>query len=146
MRRLIVGFALAGGLIVGCDDNLVRGPTDKDINQITREDADLPVTATEVAPDNSAVNQRDRDSEAKTPLDQSNTQADIDITAKIRQRVVDLPGLSVNARNVKIVTADGKVTLRGPVAHADERTAIEKIAKDVAGAEKVESQLEIVEK
>ena len=92
--------------------------------------------------DNTAVNERDRDANAKTPIDQNENQSDIDITAGIRQRVVDTQ-MSVNAQNVKIITQNGKVTLRGPVATADEKKQVEDFAKEVAGADKVESQLEV---
>ena len=65
--------------------------------------------------DNTEVNVRDRSDAVKTPIDQNENQKDIDITANIRKRVVDTK-MSVNAQNVKIITQDGKVTLRGPVA------------------------------
>jgi len=92
--------------------------------------------------DNTAVNERDRESAAKTPIDQNENQADIDITANIRKRVVDTK-MSVDAQNVKIITQNGQVTLRGPVKTADEKKQIEDIAHDVAGADKVVSQLEV---
>jgi hypothetical protein len=93
-------------------------------------------------PDNTAVNARDRDANVKTPIDQNENQPDIDVTAKIRQRVVDTK-MSVDAQNVKIITQDGKVTLRGPVKTADEKKQIEDIAREVAGASNVDSQLEV---
>ncbi len=95
-----------------------------------------------IAPDNTGVNERDRSSTAKTPIDQNENQSDIDITAGIRKQVVDTQ-MSVDAQNVKIITQDGKVTLRGPVANADEKKRIEDIAHKVAGADKVDSQLEV---
>lgn len=92
--------------------------------------------------DNTAKNARDRDGDLKTPIDQNENQPDIDITAKIRQRVVDTK-MSINAQNVKIITQDGKVTLRGPVKTEEEKTRIEEFAREVAGADKVASQLEV---
>ena len=92
--------------------------------------------------DNSSVNVRDRDSTAKTPLDQNENQKDISITADIRKRVVDTK-MSTNAQNVKIITQNGMVTLRGPVKSADEKKRVEDFARTVAGADKVDSQLEI---
>jgi len=92
--------------------------------------------------DNTAVNTRDREATTTTPIDQNENQADIDITANIRKRVVDT-NMSVNAHNVKIVTQDGKVTLRGPVKSDDEKKQVEEIANSVAGADKVDSQLEV---
>ena len=98
-----------------------------------------------VDPTNTGVNTRDRDNTGKTPLDQNENKTDIDITAKIRQQVVDTK-MSVDAQNVKIITQDGTVTLRGPVATAEEKQRIEAMAKDVAGAEKVDNQLEVTNK
>ena len=92
--------------------------------------------------DNTDVNERDRNATVKTPLDQNENKKDIEITANIRKRVVDTK-LSVNAQNVKIITQDGKVTLRGPVKSAEEKKQIEDIAHAVAGADKVDSQLEV---
>ena len=51
--------------------------------------------------------------------------------------------MSLNAQNVKIITEEGSVTLRGPVATADEKQKIEMIAHKVAGEKNVNSQLEI---
>lgn len=92
--------------------------------------------------DNSSINQRDKAESAKTPMDQYENQNDVDITAKIRRQVVDTK-MSTNAQNVKIMTQNGKVTLRGPVGSADERTQIEKIARSVAGEKNVDNKLDI---
>lgn len=94
-----------------------------------------------VGADNTAKNVRDRQDSAKTPIDQNENQTDISMTANIRSRVMDAK-LSVNAQNVKIITQDGRVTLRGPVNSAAEKNRIEEIAKSVAG-DKVDSQLEL---
>jgi hyperosmotically inducible periplasmic protein len=96
------------------------------------------------APDNAAVNVRDRDQGNLTPLDQGNSESDIKTTADIRQSVTREDGLSVNARNVKIITQNGRVTLRGPVASLAEKERIETLAKSVVGDDKVDSQLEVV--
>ena len=92
--------------------------------------------------DNTEVNVRDRSEAAKTPIDQNENQKDIDITANIRKRVVDTK-MSVNAQNVKIITQDGKVTLRGPVKSEEEKSQIEKMAHEVAGPANVDNQLEV---
>lgn len=94
------------------------------------------------APTNTGVNVRDRDSSAKTSFDQNENQADINVTANIRKRLVDTK-MSVNAQNVKIVTQNGKVTLRGPVETDDEKQRIEELATAVAGRGNVENQLEV---
>lgn len=94
---------------------------------------------------NTGINARDRDTAAKTPLDQNENQSDINITAGIRKKVV-AEKMSVDAHNVKIITQDGNVTLRGPVRTAEEKEKIEEIARGVAGAEKVASELEVVDR
>lgn len=137
--------------ICGCEQSIPEvHTTNKPIPTQNAETA-TPATAPDGTPastephpaDNSAVNARDRDPAAKTPIDQNENEADIKITADIRKRVLEQPDFSVNARNVKIITADGKVTLRGPVATAAERDTINKIAHEIAGQDKVDSQLEI---
>ena len=97
-----------------------------------------PVAAT----DKTDVNVRDRDHATKTPLDQNENKADVKMTADIRKRVVDTK-MSTAAHNVKIITQDGKVTLRGPVQSAEEKQQIEEIAVEVAGADNVDNQLEV---
>ncbi len=102
-----------------------------------------PMTTSEPADRaNTGVNVRDRDSTTKTPLDQNENQTDINITADIRKQVVDTK-MSVAAQNVKIITQDGMVTLRGPVDTEQEKQRIDAIAKKVAGENKVDNQLEI---
>jgi len=100
-------------------------------------------TTKPVKPDNTAVNKRDRDASALTPMDQSESPSDLKITQEIRQAVMKDGSLSFSAKNVKIITIAGKVTLRGPVKNAAERTAIESAATKVAGAGRVDSHLEV---
>ncbi len=93
--------------------------------------------------DNTAANARDRSGDTATPTDQSESPADRDVTRKIRQALVADDALSTNAKNVKIVTADGTVTLRGPVATEQERARVAAAATQVAGAGRVQNQLEV---
>ena len=93
--------------------------------------------------DNTGKNERDRSSETKTPVDQSNTPEDLKITQAIRQAVVKDKSLTMTAKNVKIITAGGQVTLRGPVNSVEVKTKIEKLAKTAAGEAKVDNQLEV---
>lgn len=95
------------------------------------------------AADNTAKNERDSSGETKTSGDQSESPEDIKITAAIRRAVVADASLSMTAKNVKIITADGMVTLRGPVNSAEEKAAIAKLAKSAAGAAKIDNQLEV---
>ena len=92
--------------------------------------------------DSSSINQRDQGGSTKTSMDQNESQKDIDITADIRRQLVDTK-MSINAQNIKIITQDGKVTLRGPVTTGDEKLQIEAIARKVAGDTKVDSQLDV---
>ena len=94
-------------------------------------------------PDNTRVNERDRDSEALTPLDQKENTSDREITQRIRKAVMADDALSSTAKNVKIITRDGQVTLRGPVKSAQERSTVERAATTVAGPQRVTNQLEI---
>jgi len=92
--------------------------------------------------DNTAVNARD-DNSSKTPLDQGQSSTDVSVTADIRKAIVNKSTMSINGRNVKIITENGQVTLRGPVDSQAEKDAIDKIAKDRAGEDKVDNYLEI---
>lgn len=102
------------------------------------------VAADEKKPvDNTGKNERDSSGETKTPTDQSESPEDLKITQAIRQAVVKEESLSITAKNVKIITAGGQVTLRGPVNTAEEKAKIEAIAKSAASAATVDNQLEI---
>ena len=103
----------------------------------------LTAVAQETKPDNSAKNERDRSGETKTSGDQSNSSQDIKTTAAIRRAIVKDDSLTMTAKNVKIITAGGVVTLRGPVKSAEEKTKIEQIATSAAGGAKIDNQLEI---
>ena len=93
--------------------------------------------------DNSAKNERDRDQKTLTPGDQGGTPEEIKLTQAIRQAVVKDKSLTLTAKNIKIITTGGKVTLRGPVNTAEEKTKINDLAKAAAGQVPVDNQLEI---
>ena len=94
-------------------------------------------------PDNTARNKQDRTATAQTADQQSNAKADIDVTRRIRQAIVDDKSLSTNAHNVKIITRAGKVTLKGPVQTDAEKRAVEAKAAEVAGAGNVTSEVSV---
>ena len=104
---------------------------------------DKQVSQTAVEPDNSGKNVRDRDEKSKTAGDQSENEADRTITQNIRAAITADDSLSTYGKNVKIITNDGTVTLRGPVKSDKEKADIEAKAKQVAGVKKVDNQLEI---
>ena len=93
--------------------------------------------------DDTGVNQRDRAPGAVTPMDQSNTDRDLEVTRQIRQGITSDDSLSTEARNVKIVTDGGVVVLRGPVETAQEKAAIVAIATRTPGVTRVDDQLEV---
>lgn len=143
-------LVLTAAFACGCDRSTVpvhpaNPPASSPTPEVSHPATTGPTTdsTTTDSVDNSAVNQRDRDPAAKTPIDQNETPADIKITADIRKQVLEQPDFSVNARNVKIITADGRVTLRGPVTTEAEKQTIEKIAADIAGKDQVDSHLEV---
>ena len=125
MKSLVV-LLFAAFMIVGCSKS-----EDKQVSQ------------TAVEPNNSGKNVRDRDDQSKTAGDQSESEADRTITQNIRDAVTADDSLSINGKNVKIITNDGTVTLRGPVKNDKEKADIEAKAKQVAGVKKVDNQLEI---
>ena len=95
------------------------------------------------AADNTAKNERDASGDTKTSGDQSESPEDIKTTAAIRRAIIADDSLTMTATNVKIITADGKVTLRGPVKTAAEKAKIAELAKKNAGKAKIDNQLEV---
>ena len=138
MKTALLSSVAALFLLAGCDNNGTNNNTGAPGTTDTTKEKP-------VAPDNTGRNTRDSDSSTAppTPIDQSNESRDIDITAEIRRAVVDDSAMSTNAKNVKIVTQDGVVTLRGVVDSQAEKDAIEAKAKAVAGVTSVDNQLEV---
>jgi hyperosmotically inducible periplasmic protein len=93
--------------------------------------------------DNTTVNQRDRNPNEPTADQQKNTPSDRDITKQIRQAIVKDKSLSTYAHNVKVITQNGQVTLKGPVRSDEEKRAIEAKATEIVGENKVTSELDI---
>jgi hyperosmotically inducible periplasmic protein len=94
-------------------------------------------------PDNSGINRRDRSESAKTPENQGSDQGDVELTRQIRKEITQDDSLSTLAHNVKIVTEKGKVTLRGPVNSQNEKEKIGQKAQQIAGADKVQNELDV---
>jgi hyperosmotically inducible protein len=95
------------------------------------------------APDNSKTNQGDASKDAVTAEQQKTNQADRNTTRQIRSAIWKDKSLSTYAHNIKIITQDGKVTLKGPVRTEEEKAGIAAQAAAVAGAENVSNQLEV---
>ena len=85
----------------------------------------------------------DRDGKELTPFDQGSSINDTEITAQIRREIIAVKDMSVNAQNVKIITLNGHVTLRGLVNSAEEKRLIAQIAGRMVRAEHVDCQLEV---
>jgi hyperosmotically inducible periplasmic protein len=98
-----------------------------------------PTNTSQTAPDNTKVNKTDQLSADK----QKNDKNDLAITRDIRRALVADKTLSTYAHNVKVITANGEVTLKGPVRSEDERKAVEAKAIDVAGHGRVANELTI---
>ena len=91
------------------------------------------------APDNSNQNK----SHSETADSQSNSKMDRHTTAKIRKAIVDEKDLSTYAHNVKIITVNGEVTLKGPVQTDEEKQKVASIASSVVSADKVVNDLTV---
>lgn len=94
------------------------------------------------APDNSARN-KDHNTTATADQQPAN-KSDTEITREIRRSIVADKSLSTYAHNVKVITQNGAVTLKGPVNSDDEKqTVASKAAQVVGGPDKVTNQLTV---
>lgn len=94
------------------------------------------------ARDNTGVNVRDRGDATLTAEDQGGSEMDRTLTQEIRKAIVADDSLSTNAKNVKVITNDGVVTLRGPVANEQEKNKVAAKVNGVAGVKRLDNQLE----
>jgi hyperosmotically inducible periplasmic protein len=130
MNRTITACSMCLCMMIACD-------RPKDDATTTRNEA------LGVEPDNAKRNERDRDDNAPTPMDQGNNQRDLEITREIRRQLIAQPNFSVNAQNVKIISQDGNLTLRGPVETAEEKATIERLARAQSGVSNLVSEIEV---
>jgi hyperosmotically inducible periplasmic protein len=129
-----ITFVLLATLVLfGCSKD--SGDKNSSDNQVSQ--------STQVPPDNTGRNVRDRDDANKTPADQAENEADRTITQSVRKALTSDDSLSTNGKNVKVITSDGNVTLRGPVKSDKEKSEIESKAKQIAGVKNVDNQLEV---
>jgi hyperosmotically inducible protein len=95
-------------------------------------------------PDNTAVNKRDRNPGEATADQQKTNAADRTLTAKIRKAVIADKSLSTYAHNVKIISQNGTVTLKGPVHSDDEvKSIVAKATEEAGGPDKVVNQMSV---
>jgi osmotically-inducible protein OsmY len=102
------------------------------------------IGAAQTRSDNTATNKADRSATAVTADEQSNRKADLETTRKIRHAIVTDKSLSAYAHNVKIVTTEGKVTLRGPVRTEAEKETVQAKAAEIAGATNIVNDVSVV--
>jgi hyperosmotically inducible protein len=93
--------------------------------------------------DNTNMNQRDRIQNEPTPDQQQNNRSDLEITQQVRKAIEADKGFSTYANNVKVITQNGQVTLKGPVRSEEEKHAVEAEAAEVAGEGKVTRALTV---
>jgi len=94
-------------------------------------------------PDNTGVNARDRSDGGLTATDQGASDSDREISRSVRNAIMGRDDLSTTAKNIKIITREGKVTLRGPVNSEVEQKAMAEIAQGISGVTSVDNQLEV---
>lgn len=102
-----------------------------------------PATQNAPASDNTKMNQRDRNPNEPTADQQQNNRSDRDITQQVRKAIEADKTFSTYAHNVKVITQNGQVTLKGPVRSEEEKRAVEAKAAEVAGDGKVTSELTV---
>jgi osmotically-inducible protein OsmY len=102
---------------------------------------------TKAAPDNTKANKGDTSAQSVTAdKAMKNNLSDRQVEAHIRRDVVKDKSLSTYAHNVKIVSANGKVTLKGPVRSEEEKQKVEQYAKKYAADQNVTNELTVTPK
>jgi osmotically-inducible protein OsmY len=95
-------------------------------------------------PDNTKVNQRDRNADQPTADQKKNDRSDRMLTKNIRKSIMADKSLSIYAHNVKIISQNGTVTLKGPVKSDEEKKAVIAKAVEVVGSpDKVTDQISV---
>lgn len=156
IRTALFAGLLLGGLAVA----VAQQPSDQSAppqsapqtDQQTAPQADQQPAAQNASPadntpaDNTKLNERDRNANEPTADRQKDNRSDRDITQQVRKAIVKDKSLSTYAHNVKVITQNGMVTLKGPVRSEEEKKAIEAKAAEVAGQDKVTNQLDVKSK
>ncbi len=131
MKRILIPL-FASILIAYSSQGQQATPTPRD-----------PVASDSTEADNTKRNSSEQNKNINTAEKQSNSKDDLALTQKIRQAVIKDGSLSMNAKNVKIIAQDGKITLKGPVDSLQEKDTIGTKAGQIAGKDKVDNQLEV---
>jgi hyperosmotically inducible protein len=131
MKKILIPL-FASVLIAYSSQGQQATPTPRDPNASDATEAD-----------NTKRNSSEQNKNTETAEKQSNSKDDLALTQKIRQAVMKEGSLSMNAKNVKIIAQDGRITLKGPVDSQQEKDTIAAKAGEIAGKDKVENQLEV---
>lgn len=118
------------------DGTKMQDPIPADGTKMNQPDPSVPA-------DNTKTNQRDRNANEPTADQQKNNRSDRELTQQIRRAIVKDKSLSMYAHNVKIIAQNGVVILKGPVRSDDEKRTVEAKAAEIAGQDKVTSQLDV---
>jgi len=92
---------------------------------------------------NTRINKRDRNQTQPTADQQKENMSDRDLARAIRHSLVEDKTLSSKPHNVEVIAQNGTVTLKGPVASEPEKQAVEERAAQIAGPDKVTSELQV---
>jgi osmotically-inducible protein OsmY len=142
MRKIVwMLLILSLGLAVACSNTTTEPantPSDSDSRGLSE-----PARPAGTDADNTARNAENSAVGDTATAAQGESKADVEMTAAIRKAIVDDKSLSVNAHNVKVMTTNGVVTLRGPVKSEEEKRTVEAKAKQVAGVAQVNNLLEV---
>jgi hyperosmotically inducible protein len=130
--------------VASTDATLTNGvtPTSRSLDSATRVYSDTN-SASPKLPDNSGINVRDRATDALTASSQGGSAVDRELTRQIRRAITSNDQLSTLAKNIKIITQDGRITLRGPVKDDNEKKIISDLVAGLATSDKVDNQLEV---
>ena len=71
-----------------------------------------------------------------------NNESDLKITQEIRQALMK-DEFSMDAKNIKVISRNGAVTLRGPVETAAELEKISALVKAMPGIKSIDNQLQV---
>ena len=132
MKRLTIKALLAHSLLLGSLGLLWA-------QQDTGTTQDQPA-------DNAKVNQRDRNTSEPTADRQKENPTDRQLAQQIRKALMKDKSLSTDAHNVKVIAQNGMVTLKGPVKSDEEKQAVESNAAQIAGSDKVTSEIQVASK
>jgi hyperosmotically inducible protein len=145
VKAIKLDFAL---LVLGCVFVAATGCTHMSNANVASSTADtntlvIQRQASSSDADNTGKNNRDRSGNTLTSGDQGASPEDRDLTQKIRHSLIANTDYSINAKNIKIITINGRVTLRRPVNSEAEKSGLLALAQNIAGEGNVDDQLEI---